>query len=420
MSRSAHRRGHERARRRGPARPRRRPARQPARRSGPIEATERRPLEFKARRDQAPAGQGAAADGPQGDRLDDPDRPRAARAHHRRPLDGQDRDRDRHDPEPAWRRRDLHLRRGRPEGLDRGAGRRAAPRRGRDGVHDRGLGARARGRPDQVDGPVRRLRDGEYFLYNGRHALLIYDDLSKRDAYRQLSLLLRRPPAARRSPGTSSTSIPACSSAHASCRTTSAEARSPRSRSSRRRQATSPRTSRRTSSRSPTGRSSSSRTSSSRAFGRRSASARRSPRGRQRAAEGDAPGRGSAPGSTSRSTASSRLRPVRLGARPGDAVRPRPRRADGRDAEPAAVPAVAFEEQVTAIYAGIHGWLDKVRCPGPAVPRRAARAPAHGALDPRGDPRLGEISDETEEKLKAELERFVGVFAVEEEKALAG
>src|SRR6202140_5081224 len=36
---------------------------------------------------------------------------------------------------------------------------------------------------------------GEYFLFNGRHALVIYDDLTKHaDAYRQLSLLLRRPP----------------------------------------------------------------------------------------------------------------------------------------------------------------------------------------------------------------------------------
>ena len=33
---------------------------------------------------------------------------------------------------------------------------------------------------------------GEHFLYNGKHALVIYDDLSKHaDAYRQLSLLLR-------------------------------------------------------------------------------------------------------------------------------------------------------------------------------------------------------------------------------------
>ena len=43
---------------------------------------------------------------------------------------------------------------------------------------------------------------GEYFLYKGRHALVIYDDLSKHaDAYRQLSLLLRRPPGREAFPG---------------------------------------------------------------------------------------------------------------------------------------------------------------------------------------------------------------------------
>jgi len=43
---------------------------------------------------------------------------------------------------------------------------------------------------------------GEYFLYNGRHALVIYDDLTKHaDAYRQLSLLLRRPPGREAYPG---------------------------------------------------------------------------------------------------------------------------------------------------------------------------------------------------------------------------
>jgi F-type H+-transporting ATPase subunit alpha len=43
---------------------------------------------------------------------------------------------------------------------------------------------------------------GEYFLYNGRHALCIYDDLSKHaDAYRQMSLLLRRPPGREAYPG---------------------------------------------------------------------------------------------------------------------------------------------------------------------------------------------------------------------------
>ncbi|TML25829.1 MAG: F0F1 ATP synthase subunit alpha [Actinobacteria bacterium] len=43
---------------------------------------------------------------------------------------------------------------------------------------------------------------GEYFLYNGKHALVMYDDLSKHaDAYRQLSLLLRRPPGREAFPG---------------------------------------------------------------------------------------------------------------------------------------------------------------------------------------------------------------------------
>ena len=43
---------------------------------------------------------------------------------------------------------------------------------------------------------------GEHFLYEGKHALLIYDNLSKHaDSYRQLSLLLRRPPGREAFPG---------------------------------------------------------------------------------------------------------------------------------------------------------------------------------------------------------------------------
>lgn len=43
---------------------------------------------------------------------------------------------------------------------------------------------------------------GEEFLYNGKHALIIYDDLSKHaQAYRQLSLLLKRPPGREAYPG---------------------------------------------------------------------------------------------------------------------------------------------------------------------------------------------------------------------------
>jgi F-type H+-transporting ATPase subunit alpha len=43
---------------------------------------------------------------------------------------------------------------------------------------------------------------GEYFLFKGKHSLVMYDDLSKHaDAYRQLSLLLRRPPGREAFPG---------------------------------------------------------------------------------------------------------------------------------------------------------------------------------------------------------------------------
>ncbi|WP_027724015.1 F0F1 ATP synthase subunit alpha [Tuberibacillus calidus] len=43
---------------------------------------------------------------------------------------------------------------------------------------------------------------GEYFMYNGKHVLIIYDDLSKQAAaYRELSLLLRRPPGREAYPG---------------------------------------------------------------------------------------------------------------------------------------------------------------------------------------------------------------------------
>ncbi len=43
---------------------------------------------------------------------------------------------------------------------------------------------------------------GEYFMFDGKHALCVYDDLSKHaDAYRQMSLLLRRPPGREAFPG---------------------------------------------------------------------------------------------------------------------------------------------------------------------------------------------------------------------------
>ena len=56
--------------------------------------------------------------------------------------------------------------------------------------------------PLQFLAPYAGVAMGEYFRDNGQHALIIYDDLSKQAvAYRQLSLLLRRPPGREAYPG---------------------------------------------------------------------------------------------------------------------------------------------------------------------------------------------------------------------------
>jgi F-type H+-transporting ATPase subunit alpha len=56
--------------------------------------------------------------------------------------------------------------------------------------------------PLQFIAPYTGCTIGEYFRDNGRHALVVYDDLSKQAvAYRQLSLLLRRPPGREAYPG---------------------------------------------------------------------------------------------------------------------------------------------------------------------------------------------------------------------------
>jgi F-type H+-transporting ATPase subunit alpha len=56
--------------------------------------------------------------------------------------------------------------------------------------------------PLQFIAPYSGCAMGEYFRDSGRHALVIYDDLSKQAvAYRQLSLLLRRPPGREAFPG---------------------------------------------------------------------------------------------------------------------------------------------------------------------------------------------------------------------------
>ena len=56
--------------------------------------------------------------------------------------------------------------------------------------------------PLQYLAPYSGCAMGEFFRDNGKHALIIYDDLSKQAvAYRQMSLLLRRPPGREAYPG---------------------------------------------------------------------------------------------------------------------------------------------------------------------------------------------------------------------------
>ncbi len=56
--------------------------------------------------------------------------------------------------------------------------------------------------PLQYIAPYSGTAMAEYFMYKGEHALIVYDDLSKQAvAYRQLSLLMRRPPGREAYPG---------------------------------------------------------------------------------------------------------------------------------------------------------------------------------------------------------------------------
>jgi F-type H+-transporting ATPase subunit alpha len=56
--------------------------------------------------------------------------------------------------------------------------------------------------PLQYIAPYAGVTMGEWFRDNGKHALIVYDDLTKQaQAYRQLSLLLRRPPGREAYPG---------------------------------------------------------------------------------------------------------------------------------------------------------------------------------------------------------------------------
>ena len=50
--------------------------------------------------------------------------------------------------------------------------------------------------------PYAGVAMAEEFMYNGKHVLIVYDDLSKQAvAYRELSLFVRRPPGREAFPG---------------------------------------------------------------------------------------------------------------------------------------------------------------------------------------------------------------------------
>ena len=191
--------------RRGAARPHRRPARQPARRQGRrSRPTETRPAEFKAPGvvQRQPVDR-ADADRPEGDRLDDPDRPRPARADHRRPPDRQDGDRDRHDHQQQGLRR-----RSPSTSRSASAWRRSsqlAETLAEAGALENTIivaAAADEAAPIKFMAPYAGCAMAEHFLYNGGHALCVYDDLTKHAyAYRQMSLLLRRPPGREAYPG---------------------------------------------------------------------------------------------------------------------------------------------------------------------------------------------------------------------------
>ena len=130
-----------------------------------------------ARHHSAQVGARADGDGAESDRRVDPDRPRPARTHHRRPSDRQDRDRARYHPESevdqCLRRREaqalLRLCRGRAEALDGGAVRQGSRGERRARLFDRGGGDRVRSGADAVSGAVFRLRHGRVFPRQ-RHA----------------------------------------------------------------------------------------------------------------------------------------------------------------------------------------------------------------------------------------------------------
>ena len=132
-----------------------------------------------------------------------PDRPRPARADHRRPQDRQDRHRHRHDHQPEGHRRDLRLRRHRAEGIDRRRRRRdAAGSTARWTTPSSSSPRAADPAPLQYIAAVRRLRHGRVLHVEGpAHAVRLRRPVQAGRRLSPASLLLRRPPGREAYPG---------------------------------------------------------------------------------------------------------------------------------------------------------------------------------------------------------------------------
>ena len=155
-----------------------------------------------ARRRRPPAGEGAAADRHQGDRRDDPDRPRPARADHRRPRTGK-----------TAVAIDTIINQSGSDviciycaiGQKASTVAQVVEKLREQGAMEHTIvvaASAAEAAPIKYIAPYAGAAMGEFFCYSGRHALCVYDDLSKQaDAYRQMSLLIRRPPGREAFPG---------------------------------------------------------------------------------------------------------------------------------------------------------------------------------------------------------------------------